>query len=853
MEDTILTNHAESLCSKLKHYLITRMGVTLAEANEEEFYRALALTLREEIMINWTATKHSMHKSNARILNYLCMEYMPGKFLGNNATNIHALDIVQLMMKKLGRDWKKVQRMEADPGLGNGGLGRLASCLLDSLATQQYPAMAYGLRYQYGIFEQELWGGVQVERPEVWLFHENPWEFRRDTHVAAVNFSGQMVATKNKQGVDVFDLVDSEEVRALAYDVPIVGYKESPDYCVLTMRLWTTKESPSNFQLQRYNAGLLGQAAENASLTNVLYPNDNNDVGKRIRLKQEFLLASASVQDIITSYLHYNPTLKEFADKVRIQINDTHPALVIAELMRILLRVYDYTWQGAWETVQACCSYTNHTVLKESLEEWNEQRLQTLLPRQYRIISKLNLALCNSIREIYPGREDRVHRMSIVEEGQVHMASLAIYGSHKVNGVSALHSEILKKAVFKDYAEMFPERFINVTNGVTQRRFLLHSNPRLAAFITARIGSKWITDFSEIKNLSNFAADPASQTEFLEIKKQNKQDLITFLKEKNPLRDRAGKIIGYSTNLTEEALFDVQIKRFHEYKRQLMNALHLIMLYHEIRIYPQSRKVKRLVIFGGKSAPGYEIAKNIILFISCIARKINADSEVNHLLNVAFVENYNASKAEFIIPAADLSEQISTAGTEASGTGNMKLAMNGALTIGTEDGANIEMRQSIGDAWWPFCFGKTTEENVALKGSYNPWDIYHHNLPIRQAVDVLHDRSFAETEEEHQAFMSLYHSLLEPQNGQLLDKYGVLSDLQSYYDTQRKVEELYAIPEKWAEYAIHNIAGMGGFSSDAAVHNYAKLVWDLTPCPLDPKELALVREEYSEHDRCRIV
>jgi starch phosphorylase len=853
MEDVILQDQAERLSSKIKHYLITMMGITADEANDEEFYRAFSLTLREEIMINWTASFHTFRNNHCRKLHYLCMEYMPGKMLGNNITNMHATDLVKLVMKKMERDFNHICLQEPDPGLGNGGLGRLASCLLDSLATQQYPSMAYGLRYQYGIFDQEICDGVQVERPENWLRHENPWEFRRDLHAESVCFAGHTIQAVNKKGVEVLDLIDHEEVRALAYDMAIIGYKEAADFNVLTLRLWTTKESPRNFMLQRFNAGLLDQAAENSSLTDVLYPNDNNEVGKRIRLKQEFLLASASIQDIIRSHLHHFPDMTSFADKVRIQINDTHPALVIVELMRLLLKEHDFNWGEAWDVVRTCCSYTNHTVLKESLEEWNQMRLQYLLPRQYHIIERLNLDLCTSVRKSFPGDEERVRRMSIIEGGQVRMANLAIWGSHKVNGVSALHTEILKKTIFKDFYALAPDKFVNVTNGITQRRFLLHSNPRLAEFITKKIGSGWITDFNQIVQMKAYASDPATQKEFLEIKKQNKRDFITYLMEKNPIRDFRGQVIGHSAALDETALFDVQIKRIHEYKRQLMNILHLIMIYHELKANPQARTIKRIAIFAGKAAPGYEIAKNILHLIFCVARKINADPAVNHMLKIAFVENYNVSRAELIIPAADLSEQISTSGTEASGTGNMKLSMNGALTIATEDGANVEMRQAVGDQWWPFSFGKSAEENENLRPHYNPWDIYMHILPIRQAVDALRDRSFTENEQEHQAISTLYHKLLETHNSDPLDRYYVLSDLQSYYDTQKKVEDLFAQPEKWAEHALHNIAGMGRFSSDNSVHNYAKLIWDLAPCPVDKKELLRVRDEYSEHDKCRIL
>lgn len=853
--ETVIQMQAESLAHKIKHYLITTMGVTLDEANPEEFYRAFALTLREETMINWTACMHTYKKRQARMLYYLCMEYMPGRFLGNNITNIHATELVRHVMKMMNRNFEQELCYEPDPGLGNGGLGRLAACLLDSLATQQYPAIAYGLRFQYGIFDQEIWDGVQVERPENWLLHENPWEYRRDTHAASVYYAGRTVPNANKRGVEVMDVADFDEVRALAYDVPIIGYKESGEFNVNTLRLWTTKESPRNFQLQRYNAGLLDQAAENTSLTDVLYPNDNNETGKRIRLKQEFLLVSASLQDIIRHHLHTFPDMSNFADKVRIHINDTHPALTIAELQRLLIREHDFGWEEAWEVVKTCCNFTNHTVLRESLEEWNQNRLHYLLPRQYHIIERLNLEFCDAVRKRFPGDEDRVRRMSIIQDGQVRMANLAIFGSHRVNGVAALHTEILKNEVFKDFNEMYPDKFVNVTNGVTQRRWLLHINPKLSHFITKRIGRKWITNFEHISELAAFAKDAESKKEFLEIKRENKRALIQYIHEKNPIRDEKGKIVGHYTTLDESALFDVQIKRIHEYKRQLMNILHAIMVYHELKADPNSRKVKRVVIIAGKAAPGYAVAKNIIHLICCVARKINNDPSVKEKLNVVFMENYNVSRAELIIPGADLSEQISTAGMEASGTGNMKLAMNGALTIGTEDGANIEMHREVTDKWWPFGFGKTSSENAALRssGSYSSWDIYMHDQKIHEALNSLRDRTFAETDAEHEAIYSLSQLLLEAQNGNQPDRYFVLSDMQAYYETQKRVEEFFLDSSKWAEYAIHNIASMGKFSTDESIHNYAKLVWDIKPCPCDKEELDKVRADYSEHDKCRIL
>ncbi len=846
---------AEMLSQKIKHYLITTMGVTIDEANYQQFYHALALTLREEIMINWTATGHTWRQNHVRWIYYLSMEYMTGKFFLNNLVNMNALPLVKIIMQKLNRNFEQILRDEYEPGLGNGGLGRLIACFLDSLATQRYPARGYGLRYQYGIFDQEIWDGTQVERPDPWLLHENPWEFRRDEVAVNVLYAGRLVPHVNRHGVEASDLADFEEVRALAYDIPIIGFSDQPDFNVVTLRLWTTKESPRNFQLQRYNAGQLGQAAENTSLTDVLYPNDNNETGKRVRLKQEFLLVSASTQDIINYYLRIYADLSLFADKVRIQINDTHPALTIAELMRILLRDHEYGWGEAWEIVRTCCGYTNHTVLREALEEWNSNRINYLLPRQYHIIEKLNQDFCSEIRRRFPGAEDRVRKMSMIEQGQVRMAHLSIYGSHKVNGVAALHSEILKLDLFKDFYEMYPDRFINITNGVTQRRWLLTANPQLADLISQSIGREWITNFLRIKDFGACAADPYVQKKFLAIKQERKHIFIAYLREKNPIRDIHGKILGHTGSLDETALFDVQIKRIHEYKRQLMNVLHILMLYHELKANPHARAVKRMCIFAGKAAPGYEMAKNIIHLIYCLGRKISSDSAVGQKLMVAFVENYNVSKAEIIIPAADLSEQISTAGLEASGTGNMKLSMNGALTIGTEDGANVEMREAVTDAWWPFRFGSGAHQNAEMrqKRSYNSLDIYNNNPAIKQAVDSLRDYSLAETDAEHQVLSSVANTLLQPTGYDMPDRFFVLNDLQSYYETQKKVEELFVQPAKWAEYAMRNIAGMGTFSSDESVHNYSRLVWGIKPCPPDPQELARVRADYSEHDKCRIL
>lgn len=849
-----IDSQAEMLIAKIKHYLITAMGRVSDEANPDEFYRALCYALREEIMINWLATARTQVQRDVRMLYYLSLEYLPGRILTNNITNLNSSEIVRLVLHKMNRSFADIIKREPDPGLGNGGLGRLASCFLDSLATQSFPAQAYGLRYQYGIFEQQLWDGLQVEAPDCWLLTENPWEFRRDLRKVVVKYGGKTTDTTNIHGDVIQILHDDEEVWALPYDVPIIGYANNDKFSVVTLRLWSTKESPRNFQLQRYNAGRLDEAAENTALTDVLYPNDNHEIGKRVRLKQEFLLVSSSLQDIVRRYLTTHDNFRAFADKVRIQINDTHPALIIPELIRILTKQHDMPWKMAVEMTTACTGYTNHTILGEALEQWDVKLVKTLLPRQYNIIERLNLDFCNAMRARYPNDEQKVRRISIIENDKVRMASLAIIGSHKVNGVAALHTEILKHDVFKDFFDAFPDKFINITNGVTQRRWLAHCNPDLAKFITKRIGNGWITDFLQIKKIANFAGDAASQEELLGIKRKNKIRFIEFVNQENKLRNAEGEIALSPPIIDPASLFDVQIKRVHEYKRQLMNILHVIMLYQEMLENPSHDRIKRTCIFGGKAAPGYETAKDIIRLISAVMRRVNRDPAILNNLKILYLENYNVSRAEIIIPAAELSEQISTAGTEASGTGNMKLAINGALTIGTNDGANIEMRQAITDQWWPFGFGSSSDEIHTLRGGhrYQPKEICDHNPKIKKAIEALRDRTFAVNDAEHMAFTDLYHKLIESHYGGPPDRYFTLKDIESYYNAQKAVESLYQKPSSWAEYVIHNIAGMGTFSADISIKNYCEKIWDLTPCPSDNEIIERIRHEYSIVDKCRI-
>lgn len=849
-----LENQIEILHLKIKHYLITTMGRTIDEATDQEFYAALCWSLREEIMINWAATNHTFAKKKVRKMYYLSMEYMPGRLLVNNLNNLSQMDIIQGLFKKVNRSFNKISHLEAEIGIGNGGLGRLASCFLDSLATQQYPALGYGLRYQYGIFEQEILFGHQIEKPDCWLLYNNPWEFRRDAQSVYVHFNGTMKKRFNSKGAEVYDLYNSEEVRALPFDYPVVGYSGASDFPVLTLRIWSTKDSPRNFLLQRFNAGDTGTASENTGLTDVLYPNDNHETGKRIRLKQEFLLVTASLQDIINEHLSIYGDMELFADKVRIQINDTHPALAIIELIHLLMHHHEMSFDEAIEVTKTCTSYTNHTVLKEALEEWNINRVKSLLPRQYELISRLNEKLIGQIKKKYPDQPQKIEEMSIIKNEQVRMANLSIFGSHKVNGVAKLHSDLLKTHVFKDFYEMFPEKFMNVTNGITQRRWLLTCNPLLAALITEKIGFDWVIDFSKIKKFEEFALDKTVQERILEIKKLNKKRLIDQIGPSLYERYKNQFDSEYTPFLTEDALFDVQIKRIHEYKRQFMNALHVLLLFQEIASGNVPRATKRMVIFSGKAAPGYELAKAIITFIYCLARSIENHPVARHHLKIAYIENYNVSKAEVIIPAADLSEQISTASTEASGTGNMKLTINGALTIGTNDGANIEMREAITDAFWPFSFGASANHNIemAKNHTYHVNQLLDSQPMIKKAVDALIDGSLAQTEDEKKALKFLHTSIVDGVYGSPPDRYFVINDLHDYYETQKKVENIYQNPSLWAEFVIKNISSMGYFSVDRSIDEYAKKIWHIDKTPVDLSELNRIRTEYSEMDKCRI-
>lgn len=847
MDLTTLHGHVEKLTGKIKHYLITRHGKLCNEASDEEIYDSFSMALREEVLINWITAYSTYQKRQSKMVYYLSMEYLPGKIFENTIKNLHAESLCIEAMKALGRNFDHIVHCEREPGLGNGGLGRLASCFLDSLATLKIPAMGYGLRYQYGTFEQEICYGQQVERPDRWLLRPHPWEFRRDYVEYLVRYGGKCTNLEAPKDPVHRESSLYEEIRATCYDLPIVGYSDRPDYTVLTLRLWSSKESPQNFRLQTFNAGNLNEAAENLILSDVLYPSDHHLIGKRIRLKQEYFLVSASLQDILRRHLESGLQLSDLPEKVCIQINDTHPALVISEMMRILLDEHHIEWDQAWQWSCQCMNYTNHTILSEALEEWCTDLLSCLLPRQYQILLKLNQQFKRSLPKDFL-EDHMLAKLALIHNKRARMAFLSIYGSRKVNGVAKLHTDILKQDLFKEFHQLYPDRIIPITNGVTQRRWLFHANPLLSDLITQKIGPYWKNDFYQIQKLKDFANDPTFQDAFLEVKKQNKLHAIEYISHYHEEFRSYDPYVKEMLPLGPDSLFDVHIKRIHEYKRQLLKLLHLMMLYLEIKHKERKSRVKYTAIFAGKAAASYQHAKELIHLIHVIARKINQDPETNEYLRVLFIENYNVTKAEILIPAADLSEQISQAGKEASGTGNMKLAMNGALTIGTEDGANIEMRESIQDAYWPFRFGASKDELEKLKieRSYYPEEICKKNPKIHRAVESFVDGTFSENSKEKSLLEKFHAYLLKGFNP---DPYFILYDLPSYEQAQKKAEELFSQPREWARLAIYNLSGMAPFSSDIAIQNYAEKIWHVQKEELDSNIHEKVRKDFLEHER----
>lgn len=776
-------------------------------------YLSLALTIRERLIERWILTQQQYHTSNVKRIYYMSMEFLLGRLLHNNAVNLGFEKQCAAAMDELGLSYEDTLDVEADAGLGNGGLGRLAACFLDSMATLELPAIGYGIRYEFGIFKQKIIQGRQHEVPEEWLQLENPWEIARPEYRLNIRFYGKTITDTDASGAKVSKWVKTQDVVAIPYDVPVPGYRCNT---VNTLRLWSARAT-HELNLEEFNEGDYIAACQNKlnseNISKVLYPNDNNHSGKELRLKQQYFFTSASLQDIIRRHLKHNDGFGAFSDKVAIQINDTHPAIAIVELMRLLIDVYDQPWDSSWETVTGTFAYTNHTLMPEALERWPVSLLGELLPRHMEIIYEINRRFLRQVSYRFPGNTDLLRRMSLIEEGQspqVRMAYLAIVGSHSVNGVAALHTELLKSGLVKDFYELWPEKFNNKTNGITPRRWLYAANPRLAELISDTIGDSWVRDLDELKQLTTWIDDSGFQQQWQDVKRANKEELAQRLRKWEGI------------NLDPTTMFDVQVKRIHEYKRQLLAAIHTIVLYNRIKDGRTEGFVPRTVLFAGKAAPGYAMAKLIIKFINDVASVINSDPAAKGLLQVHFVPNYRVSLAEILIPAADLSEQISTAGTEASGTGNMKFALNGALTIGTMDGANIEIYNEVGEDNI-FIFGLKTDEVAKLRNSgYNPWDYFNKSEEIKKVIDLVNSGFFNPFEPD--LFKPLMQGLLD--GG---DRYMLLADFASYDECQQKVGKVYLDQTAWTRKAIINVANMGRFSSDRTIREYTRDIWHAEP------------------------
>ncbi|MDD2271849.1 MAG: glycogen/starch/alpha-glucan phosphorylase [Desulfuromonadaceae bacterium] len=781
-------------------------------ATKADLYLALAYAVRDVLVDRWLDTQQSYYINDAKRVYYISMEFLMGRTLGNSLINLGIMEEWQTALKQMGIDVEELQEQEWDAGLGNGGLGRLAACFLDSMATMSLPAYGYGIRYEFGMFYQKIINGAQAEFPDNWLRYGNPWEFDRQEHLHQIKFNGRVESYRDERGETRYNWVDTTDVMALAYDFPVPGYGNET---VNTMRLWSAK-STRDFELGSFNQGNYIGAVESKmrteNISKVLYPADHMAEGKELRLRQEYFLSSATVQDIFYRFAKKHENLAQLPEKVAIQLNDTHPTLAIPELMRILLDDKQLSWDDAWEIIFNTFAYTNHTILPEALEKWPVEMMERVLPRHLQIIYRINEIFIQQIIARFPGDNDRLRRMSIIgEDGErsVRMAHLAIVGSHSINGVSALHSEILKDDLFHDFYELWPERFNNKTNGITQRRWLKYCNRWLADLISSRIGTGWVTNLDELKQLVPLAEDAGFRQQWIEVKRANKQRLADYILEHE------------GVTVSPDSMFDCQTKRIHEYKRQLLNVLHVITRYNRIKAHPGGDFAPRTVIFGGKAAPSYYMAKLIIKLINSVAAVVNNDPATNKLLKVVFLGNYNVTLAEMIFPASDLSEQISTAGTEASGTGNMKYALNGALTIGTLDGANIEIMEEVGRDNI-FIFGLTAEQVTGLKkAGYQPYDYYSRNPELKQAINMIGDGSFSDN--DGNLFKPIVDTLLG------LDHYLLLADYSSYIACQDEVDNLYQRPHEWARTSILNTAGMGKFSSDRTIAEYARDIWNIKP------------------------
>ncbi len=785
----------------------------ISEATQQQIFQAVAYAVKDAIMDAWIATQKEYEKQDPKTVYYLSMEFLMGRALGNNLINLTFYDEVKEVLEELGCDINVIEDQEPDAALGNGGLGRLAACFLDSLATLGYSAYGCGIRYRYGMFKQKIVDGYQVEVPDQWLKNGNPFELRRPEYAKEVKFGGY-IETTYVDGNYHFEHKNYRSVLAVPVDLPIVGYGNN---IVNTLRVWDA-EAINNFQLDQFNKGEYQRAVEQENLARnlveVLYPNDNHMAGKELRLKQQYFFISASVQAAVAKYKRAHDDIRKFHEKVTFQLNDTHPTVAVAELMRILMDEEGLSWDEAWAVTTKTCAYTNHTIMAEALEKWPIELFSRLLPRIYQIVEEINKRFCREIEAKYPGNHDKVRKMAIIQDGQVKMAHLAIAAGYSVNGVAALHTEILKNQELKDFYEMMPEKFNNKTNGITQRRFLLHGNPLLAKWVTNHIGDEWITDLSQIKKLAIYADDEKAQQEFMNIKYQNKIRLAKYIKEHNGI------------DVDPRSIFDVQVKRLHEYKRQLMNILHVMYLYNQIKDHPERDFYPRTFIFGAKAAAGYDRAKLTIKLINSVADVINNDRSINGKIKVVFIEDYRVSNAEWIIAAADVSEQISTASKEASGTSNMKFMLNGAITLGTMDGANVEIVEEVG-AENAFIFGMSSDEVIALEkaGGYDPSYIFNNDQDVRRVLMQLINGQYAPNDPER--FRGLYNALLIDGGYNRPDPYFILKDFRSYAEAQTRVEAAYRDEKNWARSAILNTACSGKFTSDRTIQQYVDEIWHL--------------------------
>ena len=787
---------------------------TIEEATQEQIFQAVSYSVKDVIIDNWLATQKAYDEQDPKIVYYMSMEFLMGRALGNNLINLCAYGEVKEALEELGFDLNCIEDQEPDPALGNGGLGRLAACFLDSLATLNYAAYGCGIRYHYGMFKQKIQNGYQIEVPDNWLKNGYPFELRRPEYAKEVHFGGYVrVEYDPEKGGNKFIHEGYQAVKAIPYDMPITGYDND---VVNTLRIWDA-EPIVDFELDSFDKGDYKKAVEQENLARniveVLYPNDNHYAGKELRLKQQYFFVSASLQAAIAKYKKTHDDITKLHEKVVFQMNDTHPTVAVAELMRILMDEEGLGWDEAWEVTRKSVAYTNHTIMSEALEKWPIELFSRLLPRVYQIIEEINRRFILEIQAKYPGNYEKIKKMAIIYDGQVKMAHLAIAAGYSVNGVARLHTEILKNQELKDFYEMMPEKFNNKTNGITQRRFLLHANPLLADWITEHIGPDWITDLPQLKKLAVYADDEKALQEFMNIKFKNKERLAKYILEHN------------GVEVDPHSIFDVQVKRLHEYKRQLLNILHVIYLYNQIKMHPEMEFYPRTFIFGAKASAGYATAKKIIKLINSVADVVNNDASINGKIKVVFIENYRVSNAEWIFAAADVSEQISTASKEASGTGNMKFMLNGAPTLGTMDGANVEIVEEVG-AENAFIFGLSSDEviNYENNGGYDPNVIYNTDEEIRQVLMQLINGTFSNDTE---LFRDLYDSLLNTKNTDRADRYFILADFRSYADAQKRVEAAYRDEKGWAKKALLNTACSGKFTSDRTIQEYVDDIWHL--------------------------